>query len=155
MFNHLAIIVVGHQNSGKTTTLKHFHNTYNHREVETFKQGWREKISLFSAIWSVHIVGYFLPSSRTEKQQSLESIYKDLAWYPNFLFMAEQLEGVEYQNTINFLRANDYHIKEFVLSNENQDPIWHYYDKQNEDVILKHRTEQIADYVREFIRQRI
>lgn len=156
MFNHLAIIIVGHQNSGKTTTLKHFHNTYNHREVDTFKQGWRYGISPFSPVyWGVKIVGYFLPSSRTERHLSLASIYDTLDWYPDFLFMAEQLDGAEYQNTINFLRANDYHIKEFVLSNENSDSTWHYYDKKDEDVILKHRTEQIADYVREFMRQRI
>lgn len=156
MLKHLAIIITGEQNSGKTTTLRHFCNTYYHKEVSTFKQGWRHGMSPFADYYyGVKITAYVLPSSRTEKQESLETIFNGLEWYPDFLFMAEQLNGAEYENTMRFLRENNYHIKEFRLEATNPDPVWHRYDPKDETVILTHRTEQIADYVRGFIKLRI
>lgn len=156
MLDRLAIIIVGNQNSGKTTTLKHYCNRYYHTQVSTFKQGWRHGFMPFANKYlGVKIIPYFLPSSRTEKAEPIQEIISSLDWMPDFLFMAEQLNGAQYANTIHFLRSNNYHIKEFTLGNSNPDSIWHHYTSNNEMMILNHRTEQIADYVRSFILHRI
>jgi GTPase SAR1 family protein len=156
MLDKLAIIIVGKPNSGKTTTLKHYCNTYNYQEVTTFKQGWRHGIVPFKEkYFGIKIIAYFLPSSRTEKAEPLESIFKNLDWEPDFLFMAEQLNGSEYEKTIRFLREKNYQIKEYVLDENNSDSIWHFYNEVDEKLFQNHRTEQIADYVRQFIHSRI
>lgn len=154
--DRLAILLVGNQNSGKTTTLKHFCNSYRFHQADVFKQGWRYDITPFANKYlGVKVVAYFLPSSRTEKATPLETVFDSLEWYPDFLFMAEQLNGAEYQNTIRTLRENDYHIKEFILDSSNSDTIWRYYDKSDEDLFLNYRTEAMAEYVRRFILERI
>lgn len=154
--DRLAILLVGNQNSGKTTTLKHFCNSYRFHQADVFRQGWRYDLTPFADKYSgVKIVAYFLPSSRTEKSTPLEQTFESLEWWPDFLFMAEQLDGAEYQNTIQTLRKKDYHIKEFILSNNNSDTIWHYYNSVDEETFLKYRTEAIAEYVRQFILARI
>lgn len=154
--DRLAILIVGNPNSGKTTTLKHFCNEYNPHNVSTFKQGWRYSMTPFAdKYFGVKIVAYFLPSSRTERATSLEKTFESLEWWPDFLFMAEQLNGAEYTNTIRTLRENNYHIKEFVLDNGNPDGIWHYYDTVDEQLFLQYRKEAIAEYVRQFILARI
>lgn len=156
MLKHLAIIIVGDQNSGKTTTLRHFCNTYDYKSVSTFKQGWRMGITPFKEnYYGVKIVSYFLPSSRTERGKSLRDTFSELDWQPDFLFMAEQKGGAEYDRTIRFLREKKYHIKEFLLDNSNPDSIWHRYEAKDAKLILEHRTEVIADYVRNFILSRI
>lgn len=156
MLTNLAIIITGSPNSGKTTTLKHFCNKYHHQKVDTFRQGWRHGMMPFADKYlGVKISAYILPSSRTEKHEPLEDIFENLEWYPEFLFMAEQLNGSEYENTIRFLRQNKYQIKEFILDKSNSDSIWHYYNNNDEQMYLEHRTEQIADYVRNFILSRI
>ncbi len=156
MLKHLAIIIVGKPNSGKTTTLRHFCNTYDYKEVSTFKQGWRFGITPFKSNYSgVKIVSYFLPSSRTERNVSLKETFSELEWLPDFLFMAEQKSGAEYQRTIRFLREKKYHIKEFLLDESNPDSIWHRYEPKDAKLYLEHRTEAIADYVRNFILSRI
>lgn len=155
MLDHLAILIIGKQNAGKTTTLKHFCDTYNYQTVSTFKEGWRNGLSPFKPKYNgVKIIGYFLPASRSERHTHIKENLDDLEWTPDFLFMAEQLHGDQYSNTINYLRRKDFHIKEFLLDNSNPDTIWHFYDKKDEVAIQMHRTEQIADYVRAFINAR-
>jgi GTPase SAR1 family protein len=149
--DRLAIILVGNQNSGKTTTLKYYCNSYRHHQVGVFKQGWRHNITPFAdKFYGVRISAYFLPSSRSEKATPLKETFDSLDWWPDFLFMAEQLNGAEYNNTIRILRENDYHIKEFILDNKNMDSIWHYYDPVDENLFLQYRKEAIAEYVRQF-----
>lgn len=156
MINKLAVLIVGEPNSGKTTTLKFFHNSYNANEVDSLRQGWRYNFMPFKPNYcSIKIWPYFIPASRSEKRISLEHTIEKLDWYPDFIFMAEQLDGAEYQNTISYLRENEYIIKEFILSKSNPDSIWHYFPPKEEKIILTQRTEQIAEYVREFIRRRI
>lgn len=156
MLKHLAIIIVGKQNSGKTTTLRDFCNTYDYKSVSTFRQGWRYGITPFKDnYYGVKIVSYFIPSSRSERGQSLKDTLAGLDWQPDFLFMAEQKDGVEYENTIRTLRQKKYHIKEFILDNDNPDSIWHWYDAKDAKLYLEQRTEAVADYVREFILSRV
>lgn len=156
MLNRLAIIIVGEQNSGKTTTLRNYHDIYNHDIPQTFKQGWRHNFHPFkNTYWAVKVDAYFLPSSRTEKDVSLEEVLDAYEWFPPFLFMAEQLNGSQYDNTIRYLRTHEYHIKEFRTTNDNEDSLWHLYNKADEAMIQKLRSEQIADYVRNYILHRI
>jgi len=44
MFDKLAIILLGAQNSGKTSTLKEYCEYYENKTVDTFKKGWRGKL---------------------------------------------------------------------------------------------------------------
>src|SRR6185503_9920248 len=99
MLDRLAVIIVGVQNSGKTTTLKNFCNTYHHKQVTTFKIGWRYGLSIFiKRYWGVKIDAYFIPASRTEKKGYLKEIYDEIGWDPDFIFLAEQLGGSQYSD---------------------------------------------------------
>ncbi len=156
MLDHLAIIIVGNQNVGKTTTLKHFCETYTNRNVSTFKAGFRNDLMpFFDKYRGVKVGAWFFPSSPTEKKEPLEDEFGSLGWTPDFILMAEQLQGAEYANTIRSLRVRNYHVKEFLLDNSNPDTIWHHFDEQDRNLFLIHRTEQIADYMRSFILARV
>ena len=63
--------------------------------------GWRHGFTPFKYL-GVKIIPYFLPSSRTEKATPLSEVFDNLEWWPDFIFMAEQLHGAEYSNTIKF-----------------------------------------------------
>jgi GTPase SAR1 family protein len=70
--DRLAIIIVGEQNTGKTTTLKRYCDYY-YEHVSTFKQGWRYRVAPFRPKFeTVKIWPYVLPSSRTERATPLE-----------------------------------------------------------------------------------
>lgn len=156
MQDKLAIIILGRPNSGKTTTLKHFCNTYHHKTVTAFKLGWRWGLTPWKPKYNgVKIDAYFLPASRTERGEYLKDNIEAIGWNPEFIFMAEQLNGSKYSDTINFLRKHNYHIKEFTLHNVLGPSIWNHYDIADEKLFLTHRTEEIADYVRSFIVSRI
>jgi len=158
MLNKLAIIIVGKPNAGKTTTLKHFHDSYYYKKPKYLRQVLRRDFSPFNYTFiGLKIIAFFLPSSRTETEKSLKETFVkiNLGWYPDFIFMAEQLDGDEYDNTIKYLRQKEYHIKEFVITDTNPDSTWRFYDKIDCKNIQLHRTEQIADYVRNFIKSRI
>jgi GTPase SAR1 family protein len=157
MFDKLAIILLGAQNTGKTSTLREYSNYYYHKKVSTFKKGWRIAISPFKPkFYTVKVFIYFLPGSPTETRIPLADTVEPLDWYPDVLLMAEQLNGSEYQNTINYLRAHRYHIKEFKLSDNNGIGIWdRWTTKLEETTKLLYRREAVADYVRNFIINRI
>ncbi len=93
---------------------------------------------------------------KTEKGEYLEQQYDKAGWVPDFIFMAEQLSGSRYSDSIHYLMANGFHVKEFVLSNATGDGVW---DRWKNDLEKKakllQRTEQIADYVRDFIETKI
>lgn len=155
MFDRLAIIVVGVSNSGKTTTLKEYADYYKD-SVNTFKKGWRHGLSPFKPkFWTVKVSAYIIPKSPSESEP-LEQTIEPLEWYPDVLLMPEQLGGKEYQNSINYLRSHNYHIKEFHLSNVNGGGVWdRWTTKLEEDTKLHYRREDIADYLRGFIKSRI
>ncbi len=156
MHDNLAIIILGVPNAGNTTTLKHFCNTYYSKPASIFRIGWRISLTPFSPKYGgVKLNGYFVPGSPTEKGICLKDVIGALVPMPEFLFIAEQSGGSQYNNTISFLRIKNYHIKEFIIDDSSQDSIWHKYSKRDEQVIQNYRTEQIADYVRKFILSRI
>jgi hypothetical protein len=155
MFDRLAIIVVGVSNAGKTTTLKEYSDYYKD-SVSTFKKGWRHGLSPFKPkFWTVKVSAYIIPKSPSESEP-LEKTVEPLEWYPDVILMPEQLGGSEYQNSIDYLRSHSYHIKEFALSNVNGGGIWDRWTTKSEQVTkLLYRREEIADYLRGFIKSRI
>lgn len=157
MLNRLAIVIVGVPNAGKTTTLKEFCNTYYRKRVTTFKVGWRFGLEIFKGRYSgVRIDGYFIPASRTERHEYLEEQYEKVGWDPDFIFMAEQLNGSAYSDSIHFLMNNGFQVKEFYLSNIEGDGVWDRWRNDLEmNAKLLQRTEEIADYVRSFIKTKI
>ena len=151
--DRLAIIIVGKQHNGKTTTLKSYSDYY-HQSVTTFRQGWRYRVAPFlPKFGTIKIWAYILPASPTEKQTPLSSTISP-KWLPDVLLMAEQLNGKEYSNTIHFLMKHMYHIKEFRLSNIEGDGVWDRWqdgNKLQEDGKTIQRREEVADYIRAFL----
>ena len=155
MLDRLAIILVGAQNSGKTSTLKEYSDHY-YGPVATFKKGWRHGLSPFKPKFlTVKVSAYVLPSSPTETRIPLSITLDALDWWPDIILMAEQDGGSEYINTINELRGKDYHIKTFGLTSTVGVETWVRWElKGDEAERLKYRREDIADYIRNFINSR-
>jgi len=154
MFNKLAILLVGAQNTGKTSTLREYCEYYENIPLGSrFRKGWRWRIAPFRPKYeAVKIVTYFVQSSPTESNKPLSESIDPLEWFPDLLFVSEQLGGLQYENTITYLRANDYHIHEFVLSNADGIGVWDRWTTvADRDTKLLYRREEIADYVRGFI----
>jgi GTPase SAR1 family protein len=157
MFDRLAIILLGAQNTGKTSTLKEYSYYYFHKKVSTFKKGWRIGVSPFKPKFhTIKIFAYFLPGSPTETKIPLADTIEPLDWYPDVLLMAEQLNGAEYQNTISYLRTHRYHIQEFRLSDKNGIDIWDRWSSKTEETTkLLYRREAVANYIRNYILSRV
>ena len=158
MFNKLAILLVGAQNTGKTSTLREYCEYYENITLGSrFRKGWRWQVAPFRPNYSlIKTPAYFVQSSPTESAKPLADSIDPLGWFPDLLFVAEQLNGQQYTNTVTYLRANDYHIKEFVLSDTNGIDIWDRWRTNAEkDTKLLYRREAIADYIRNFILSKI
>lgn len=124
MLDRLAIIIVGEQNSGKTSTLR-IYSDYYHKPVSTLKKGFRYGLTPFKPkFWMIKVFTYILPSSPTESRIPLADTIDPLGWYPDLLLIAEQVNGHEYSASLHYLMINEYHIKQFVISNVVGDGIW-------------------------------
>lgn len=154
MLDRLAIVIIGEQNSGKTTTIRKFSDFY-HKPVSTLKKGFRYDISPFKPkYWGIKIFTYILASSPTESNLSLEDTIEPLEWYPDLLIIPEQKNGKEYSKTIHYLMKNEYEIKQFIISDLVSDGVWDRWDsgdKLREDAKLLHRREEIAEYIRKYL----
>ena len=158
MIKDLAIIIIGDQNVGKTTTIRRVVDVYHiHKKVTLLKKGMRYGLSPFTPTLNmVKIDAYILPSSPTESGIPLSKSIADVGWDPHLIIMAEQRNGKEYSNSINLLRAKDYHIKEFNINNIEELPIWSKWkDVDAMNLKLHYRTEEVMDYIRGFILNRI
>lgn len=158
MFSRLAIVLVGVRNTGKTSTLREYCEYYGNATLgPRFRKGWRWNIAPFWPSFPlVKTPAYFVQSSPTESNIPLADSIDPLRWFPELLFVAEQLGGNQYDNTISYLRLNDYHVKEFVLSNGDGIDIWDRWKTNiDRDTKLFYRREAIADYIRSFIQSRI
>jgi hypothetical protein len=151
--DRLAIIIVGEQNSGKTTTLKSYCDYY-YEFVNTFKPGWRRTVVPFRPKFeTIKIIPFVLPWSPTEKKIPLAKTI-NIKWLPDVLLMAEQFNGAEYSNTVHFLMKHEYYIKEFNLSNVEGDGVWDRWKKGNklqEDGKIIQRREEVAECIRQFL----
>ncbi|SEA76733.1 P-loop NTPase family protein [Pedobacter hartonius] len=158
MIKNLAIIILGDQNVGKTTTIRRFLDIYHtHKKVTVLKKGMRYGLSPFTPNFDmVKIDAYILPSSPTESGIALSDSIKVIGWNPHLILMAEQDRGKEYANSINFLRNENYHIKEFHVKNIEELQIWSRWKYSAEmNTKLHYRVEEIAEYIRGFILSKI
>lgn len=158
MQDRLAIIILGEQNSGKTSTLRSYSDYY-HKEVSTLKKGFRYGVSPFKPkYWGIKVFTYILPSSPTESGIPLIASKGPQNWFADLVLMAEQLNGSEYSNSIHYLMTHQYHIKEFVVSNHVGDGVWDRWDVGDNfrmNAKLLQRREEIGDYIRNFITRKI
>ncbi|CAA0259840.1 hypothetical protein [Tenacibaculum maritimum] len=154
MKDKLAILIVGHQNSGKTTTIKYFDKVYD--ENETLKRycrvGWRHLQLFKGKLYAIFSLIYFIPASPTETQKPLKKRLGKML--PELLLMAEQKNGKEYNNTIEFLNENNYKIIEFYTK-DNSNEIWKEWNNKTFEDLMNKRATAIGNEFREFIINRI
>tara|TARA_R110002072_G_scaffold287464_6_gene453184 strand:+ start:804 stop:1280 length:477 start_codon:yes stop_codon:yes gene_type:complete len=148
----LAILLIGKQNSGKTTTIHHFDKMYDERELDKVqcKRGWRHLQIFKEKLGALFVSMYFVPASPTETNFPLRSRFEFLL--PEIIIVAEQKNGSEFHNTMDFLNENDYKIKIFEIK-EGTTETWSRWkeDNSNKQDILTKRGVDICNTVREFI----
>jgi hypothetical protein len=154
MTRRKAVVILGVQNSGKTTTIKRFDNNY-HKPKSNCKKGWRLYERLFLPVLEhlcLHL--YIVPYSPTERGQSLKDLLEGNL--PEFLLIAEQHLGSRYGETIDFLTLNDYDVSEFLIQRtiKNSDN-WTAWDKSSKDLKLNNRAIEIKNAFLNFIRRRV
>lgn len=158
MLDKLAIIIIGEQNSGKTTSLRSYSDYY-HKPVSTLKKGFRWDIAPFRPKFeAIKIWAYLIPSSPTESNTPLSTTIDPLDWYPDLILMPEQVNGKEYSNSLHYLMVNEYHIREYHISKNIGDGIWDRWkdgDKFRMEAKLLQRREEIADYIRLYLKNKI
>lgn len=145
----LAILIIGQQDSGKTTTIKHLVNSYSDKSLKVMRAGW-QYIFLNSIFKYLQLNFFCVPASPTETKIKLSDRFSESI--PEVLIVAEQLNGFNYQNTINFLNANRYNIITYNLSNVNGTSDWDRFDAKNKTIKLDNRVNQIISDIKLFIR---
>lgn len=150
----LAILIKGYRNVGKTSTIRHYDMIHHKSGKTNCKRGIRY-IRPFENFKNIIIQLYILPASPTESNCPLKKYIEDLDESPDFILMAEQLNGKEYQNTTDFLRENNYEIKEFDI-NKNGGSVWGKWEADKPDEKkLDERVNQINNYITDFIKLNI
>lgn len=159
MKNRIAVVLVGTQNSGKTTTIKHFDSMYDEwgRTKKQCKAGWRY-LRLHKSILNDLITQvFFIPASPTETGVSVEKRLKGKC--PDFLLIAEQIDKGEkhnrYKETIDFLRNEGYEIIEILIGDDGTNPVWQKWDNERFAETMAIRGREIGDLFREFIKRRM
>ena len=149
--NRLAVILLGNHNSGKTATIKYFEKKYDKygRYKRTCRSGWRHLQLYKEKSDALFTLMYFVPASPTETRNPLKNRLKDFK--PELLLISEQINGKEYDNTINFLNSNDYEIVTFELTRKKPENIWGEWNWSNKDEILDQRAALIGNEFRNFI----
>ena len=151
----LAIIIEGVQNSGKTSTIKRFINRQSERPINILRRGWRT-IMLNLNFSCIRVILFCIPGSPSETDTPIKSILDKLHVYPEILIIPEQPDGKNYENTLTFLKENDYKIiLKQRLSNTVGNDIWDRFNEENEvfkldqraDAILKKLKEAILSYI--------
>ncbi len=146
----LAILIFGVQNSGKTSTFKKIVHNYNGKQISQMRMGW-QRIFLTPSFKYLKLDAYFLPSSPTEKRTLIKELLPSQNWIPNVLFIAEQLNGSNLQNTLNFLNKNNFNILQYTLSNQVEQGAWDRYDSSTENTKLSARADEIIMDIKSFI----
>jgi len=152
----IVVLIVGNHDSGKTTTIKRFEQIHDeaNREIRQCRIGWRKSVQLFlGRLDALLAMIYFIPSSPTEKHTHLSILLNN--FLPEMLLMAEQLNGNEYNATIEFLNNNGYHIVEFRINQNANGGTWDQWEDNNMGNILLSRVTEIGNAFRNFIIERI
>ena len=153
--NKLAIILLGKQNSGKTSTIKYFDKKYDeyNRNKKYCKKGWRHLQLFKEELGALFSLIYFIPASPSETNFPLKDRLKEFK--PELLLVAEQENGKEYENTIQFLDDNNYEIEVFNLQRIKSANIWNEWTKETMEGILDNRATTIRNTFKSFILRRI
>lgn len=156
MKSKIAILIIGTQNSGKTSTIKYFDKKFdeNEREKKQCRSGWRNLQLFKEELGALFLLIFFVPSSPTESNKPLSKRF--INFLPEVLLIAEQLNGSKYNNTIKFLEENGYEIVEFYISEDNKEEHWKRWNSIIEyDRKLNKRSEDIKNVLKKFILNRI
>jgi hypothetical protein len=160
MKHGFAIILLGAQNSGKTSTILRFDTMFDmhHRIKKRGTVGWRQL--LLHSLQAIVTWIYFIPGSPTETKKSLEKKLKDAfnknEDKPELLLIAEQVDRGEswnkHKETVNFLIQNGYEVMEIVIGDEAKDPLWQKWNNNNNrKEILEARALAIGSAYRKYI----
>lgn len=154
-----AVVLVGTQNSGKTTTIKHFDSMYDEwgRIKKQCKAGWRH-LRLHKG-WIDALVSwiYFIPASPTETGISVaKRIGKER---PELILIAEQIDKGEkhnkYNETLDFLRNEGYEVVEIIIGDDAINPVWQKWNIERFDETMKIRGQEIGDLFRDYIIRKV
>jgi len=147
----LAILVIGLQDSGKTSTIKHLISLYNGRSLKVMRAGWKD-IFLNSIFKSLRVHFYCIPASPSETDMELTTRFAEWTWLPETLVIAEQAGGRHYTSTINFLTANGYHILRYDILATSGTSDWERFNTGNMTAKLGGRANQIVADIKGFLR---
>ncbi len=105
-----AVIIWGYSNSGKTTTIKHFLNVRRrlYNRVYNITNNDRKLVEIFVEGQS--------PSEKDETLEDLIKIYNK-GILPKNIIVAEQIDGKNAGNTVDYLIKNRYKITFFIIQN--------------------------------------
>lgn len=147
----LAIVIKGSQNSGKTSTIKHFIGKQTGRKLRFMKKGW-QRIFLNESFKCLRLTIYCLPASPSESNpnKTISELLKGKT--PSAIIVAEQRGGKNYDNTIEFLKEHGYTLKCYRITDTTDRTPWTKFDNTNKNEKLDQRTEQIVRDIKDFIR---
>ncbi len=145
----LAILIIGVQNGGKITTIKHLISVYNGKSLKIMKAGWND-IFLNPIFKSLRLNFYCVPASPTETNKKLSDRF--VTTFPQVLIVAEQLGGVHYPDTINFLAVNGYHVLTYNIAMTGGASDWERFTPSNRVAKLDNRVNQIVGDIKQFLK---
>lgn len=155
----LAVILVGAQNSGKTTSIKYFDHEYDEykRLKKQCRAGGRSLLLHKKSLRALFSYIYFVPASPTETKKSLKSRLKE--WRPEMILIAEQIDKGEnwnrYKETKDFLDFEGYEVVEILIGDDARDDIWKKWKESKFEDTMKKRAELIGNHFRIFIKNQI
>lgn len=147
----LAIIIVGVQNSGKTSTIRHLINKYCDKSLSVMRAGWQYPF-LNSSFKSLRLNVYCIPASPTETNIELKDRFKDWDYIPQVLIVAEQSVPSKYPSTISYLTGNGYTIMQYDILNSIGTMDWERFNSKDEIIKLDNRANQIINDIKTFIK---
>lgn len=150
-----AIVLVGKQNSGKTTTINHFDKEFNENNIlkKYCKMGWRSLQFFKGKLAAVFTYVYFIPASPTETKEPLKKKLGTMR--PELLLVAEQINGAEYSNTIKFLKKEGYDVTEIVVGDTSSKGCWKDWSSSDFNKKMKDRANEIGNIFRKYIKSAI
>lgn len=155
MKNKLAVVLVGMQNSGKTTTMKYFDKEYSEdNKLKKYCKAGRRYLQFYK-LKALYSYVFFVPASPTETKKSLKGRLK--GWRPEMILIAEQIDKGEswnrYKETKDFLESEGYNVKELLIGDDAKEEVWKKWTNENFNEIMGQRAIEIGDIFREFIKE--
>ncbi len=145
----IAVLIVGNQNSGKTSTIRALINTQSKNSISIMRRGW-QRIWLNSQFKYLNLDVYCVPSSPSETNIKLSDRFAQ--WMPDVLILAEQTNGQHYSDTYTFLTQNNYLVLNYQITNSNGTGDWERFDNSNKLMKLNNRVNTIINDLKITIR---